>query len=200
MVDGNHEVRTAWGFLAVRLPLPEDEQWKADQITILQGLGVLDPEGNPTGRLDVVKAADVARLDQESWQKERDKMLGVCSNCHSSNFAKLELEKGDDMIKQADRLMAEGIRIVAGLYKDGIIEKPESYAFAFPDLLTFHDAVTVIEQKLFLLFLEHRMRTFQGTFHANPDYALWYGWSAMQLELGEIRELAQQLRMQHTSK
>ncbi|RMF73393.1 MAG: cytochrome C, partial [Acidobacteria bacterium] len=40
MPDGNHEVRTAWGFLAVRLPLSEDPQWKADQITILQALGV----------------------------------------------------------------------------------------------------------------------------------------------------------------
>ena len=49
MSGGDHEVRTAWGFLAVRLPLPEDEQWKADQVTILQALGVLDPEGNPTG-------------------------------------------------------------------------------------------------------------------------------------------------------
>ena len=56
-----------WGFLAVRLPLPEDEQWKADQVTILQALGVLDPEGNPTARLDVVKAADVARLTQEAF-------------------------------------------------------------------------------------------------------------------------------------
>ncbi|MGB5893844.1 MAG: multiheme c-type cytochrome [Ignavibacteriaceae bacterium] len=194
MQEGNHEVRTSWGFLAVRLPLPEDEQWKADQITILQGLGVLDPEGNPTGRLDVVKAADVARLDQESWQLERDKMIKVCGDCHSENFAKLELEKGDDMIKEADRLMAQGIRIVADLYKDGIIEKPEDYAYAFPDLLTFHDAASVVEQKLFVMFLEHRMRTFQGTFHANPDYALWYGWSAMQLELGEIKELAEQMR------
>jgi hypothetical protein len=59
MVDGNHEVRTPWGFLAVRLPLPEDEGWKADQVTILQALGVLDPEGNPTARLDVVKAAEL---------------------------------------------------------------------------------------------------------------------------------------------
>ncbi|MCB1035910.1 MAG: cytochrome C, partial [Acidobacteria bacterium] len=33
MRDGNHEVRTPWGFLAVRLPLAEDEQWKADQVT-----------------------------------------------------------------------------------------------------------------------------------------------------------------------
>ena len=41
MQEGNHEVRTAWGFLAVRLPLPEDERWKRDQITILQALGVL---------------------------------------------------------------------------------------------------------------------------------------------------------------
>ena len=88
MVEGNHEVRAPWGFLAVRLPLPEDEQWKADQVTILQGLGVLDPEGNPTARLDVVKAADVARLDQESWQKGRDQMIGVCSECHSETFAK----------------------------------------------------------------------------------------------------------------
>jgi hypothetical protein len=55
-------VRTAWGFLAVRLPLSEDPDWKADQVTILQALGVLDPEGQPTARLDAVKAADIARL------------------------------------------------------------------------------------------------------------------------------------------
>jgi hypothetical protein len=195
MQDGNHEVRTAWGFLAVRLPLPEDQQWKNDQITILQALGVLDPDGKPTALLDVVKAADVARLDQESFDKERNKMLKTCGNCHSEKFAKAELEKGDKMIREADHLMAEAIRIVAGLYKDQIIPKPANYPYAFPLLLTFHDAPTVIEQKLFVMFLEHRMRTFQGTFHANPDYALWYGWSEMQRSLSEIRELAEQMRI-----
>ena len=64
--------------------------------------------------------------------------------------------------------MAEAIRTVAALYKDGVLPKPASYAYRFPDLLTFHDAPTAIEQKLFVMFLEHRMRTFQGTFHANP--------------------------------
>ncbi|NWG26899.1 MAG: cytochrome C [Ignavibacteriaceae bacterium] len=194
MQNGNHEVRTAWGFLAVKLPLPEDEQWKNDQITILQALGVLDPNGNPTALLDVVKAADVARLDQASFEAERNKMLKTCGNCHSEKFAKAELEKGDKMIREADRLMAEAIRIVAGLYKDQIIAKPDNYPYAFPMLLTFHDAPTVIEQKLFVMFLEHRMRTFQGTFHANPDYALWYGWSEMQRSLSEIKELAAQMR------
>jgi hydroxylamine dehydrogenase len=75
-----------------------------------------------------------------------------------------------------------------------LLQKPKNYAHAFPDLLTFHDAPTVIEQKLFVMFLEHRMRTFQGTFHSNPDYALWYGWSEMQRDLTEIKKLASELR------
>jgi hypothetical protein len=194
MVRGDHEVRTAWGFLAVRLPLPEDEQWKADQVTILQALGVLDPEGNPTGRLDVVKAADVARLTQEAFDAERNKMIAVCSDCHSSNFARAELAKADEMIREADRLLAEAIREIAALYAEGVLTKPESYAHAFPDLLTFHDAPRPIEQRLFEMHLKHRMRAFQGAFHANPDYALWYGWSEMVRDLSAIREMAADLR------
>jgi hydroxylamine dehydrogenase len=194
MQGGNHGVLTAWGFLAVRLPMPEDKQWAADRVPILQALGVLDPEGKPTARLDVVKAANVARLTQEDWQRERDNMIKTCNRCHSVNFAKGELVKGDMMIKDADHLMAEAIRIIADLYKDGVLPKPKTYSYAFPDLLTFHDAPTVIEQKLFVMFLEHRMRAFQGTFHANPDYALWYGWSEMQRDLTEIKEMATEMR------
>ena len=200
MQEGNHAVLTAWGFLAVRLPMPEDKEWAADRVTILQALGVLNPEGKPTDRLDVVKAATVARLTQEDWQKERDKMIKTCNQCHSVNFAKGELTKGDQMIKAADHLMAEGIRAIAALYKDGILPKPKNYVYPFPDLLTFHDAPTGIEQKLFVMFLEHRMRTFQGTFHANPDYAFWYSWSKMQRDLTEIKEMAEEMREQTKKK
>lgn len=201
MQEGDHEVRTAWGFLAVRLPLPEDKQWAADQTTILKALGVLNPEtGEPTDRLDVVKAGDVARLTQEAWDKERRKMIETCNQCHSKNFAKAELKKGDEMIREADRLLAEAIEIIAGLYQDGILDKPENYAYAYPDLLTFHDAPTVIEQRLFEMHLKHRMRAFQGTFHANPDYALWYGWSEMRRDLTEIKQTAHEMRMAHGEK
>jgi hydroxylamine dehydrogenase len=198
MQNGDHEVRTPWGFLAVRLPLPEDEQWKADQITILQALGVLDLQGNPTGRLDVVKAADVARLDQASFDRERTKLVSVCGQCHSENFAKGELAKGDGMIREVDHLLAEAIRVIAALYQEGILQKPAGYAAPFPDLLAFHDAPTPIEQRLFAMHLEHRMRAFQGVFHANPDYSLWYGWSEMVRDLSEIREMAQELRFRHS--
>lgn len=197
MAEGDHAVDTPWGFLAVRLPLPEDEEWKADRVTILQALGVLDPEGQPTDRLEVVKAARVAKLTEKEWQTGRDKKLKICSQCHSSNFARAEMEKGDALIRKADHLMAEAIRIIAGLYEDGVLTKPDSYAAAFPDLLTFHDAPTPIEQRLFVMFLKHRMRAFQGAFHSNPDYALWYGWSEMVQDLTEIRTRAKELRKAH---
>ena len=197
MGKGNHEVRTPWGFLAVRLPLPEDPEWKADQVTILQALGVLDPEGNPTARLEVVKAAQVARLTQEDFDAERAKITEACTQCHSTNFVKAEMAKGDDMIRQVDHLLAEAIRIIAGLYQDGVLEAPAEYDYPFPDLLTFHDAPTRIEQKLFVMHLKHRMRAFQGIFHNNPDYALWYGWSEMVQDLSEIREMAEAMREKH---
>ncbi len=195
MPNGDHNVSTAWGFLAVKLPMPENKRWASDRATILKALGVLDPNGKPTALLDVVKAADLARLTQKDWQAQRDKMIKVCSQCHAKSFAEGELKKGDEMIMHADSLMADAIRVVAGLYKDGTIKKPKGYAYDYPQLLTFHDAPTVIEQKLFVMFLEHRMRTFQGTFHASPDYALWYGWSEMVRDLSEIKELAEQMRL-----
>ncbi len=202
MVDGDHEVRTAWGFLAVRTdglaPYPgEDEQWWADRVTILQALGVLDPQGQPTARLEVVQQADVARLTKIDFDRERHKMLGVCSGCHSDNFARGELEKGDRIIREVDHLLAQAIHIVADLYRDGILAKPDNYAYAFPDLLSFHDSPTPIENRLFLMHLKHRMRAFQGVFHANPDYALWYGWSEMQLDLTDIKAMAKELRLGH---
>ena len=194
MPEGDHAVMTSWGFLAVRLPMPDDEQWTADRVTILKALGVLSPDGEPTARLAAVRDAKIARLDAADWFEPREKMVSVCTTCHAETYARAELAKGDDMIREADRLMAEAIRIVAGLYEDGTITQPESYAAAYPDLLTFHDANTAIEQKLFVMFLKHRMRAFQGAFHMNPDYALWYGWSEMVMDVTEIRELAEEMR------
>jgi hypothetical protein len=101
------------------------------------------------------------------------------------------MKNGDNLIREVDHLLAEGIRIIADLYGDGVIPLPESYSYAFPDLLTFHDAPTLVEQKLFVMHLKHRMRAFQGSFHANPDYTLWYGWSEMVRDLAEIKEMVQ---------
>ncbi len=205
MPDGSHENHTAWGFLGVRLPFPADPQWKQDRITILKALGVLNPEsGEPTPLLETVKKLDMARLDEASWQVQRDRMLKICAQCHSRNYAQKQLEMGDEMLRKADRLMAQAIAIVAALYKDGIIQKPESYPFNYPNLLFFMrtggghlNKLSHIDQILLKMYMKHRMRTFQGFFHNNPDYAYWYGWSAMVEDLGKIQETAALMRATH---
>ena len=111
---------------------------------------------------------------------------------------------GDSMMQKADRLMAQAIEIVANLYKDGIIKKPDNYAFAYPDLLYFMrtgggdlQQATYIEQVLFQMYMKHRMRTYQAFFHVNPDYAYWYGWAMMTKDLVEIQDLAKTMRAEH---
>ena len=54
-----------------------------------------------------------------------------------------------------------------------------------------------MEQVLYEMFMDHRMKAFQATYHMNPDYATWYGYAKMKKDLVEIKELAQQMRVEH---
>lgn len=192
MHGGDHGVMTAWGFLAVRLP-EEDKDWMKDRVAILQALGVLDGKGNPTERLDVVKKAKVARLTREEFDAQRKRMADVCAECHSSRYVAENLAAGDQIIRESDRIMAEAIRTVKGLYDDGILAKPADWKHA-PDLLQFYEAKSAAEQELYLMFMEYRMRAFEGAFHANPDYTHWYGWAKLKEASERIREDAERLR------
>ena len=58
----------------------------------------------------------------------------------TGNSAATSRRKSAALIEQIDHLRAEAIREIVGLYKDGILKKPDSYAYAYPDLLTFHDS------------------------------------------------------------
>ncbi|MBW1982687.1 MAG: cytochrome C [Deltaproteobacteria bacterium] len=195
MQNGDHRVFSAWGFLAVRLP-EKDEEWLGYRTTILKGLGVLDPSGKATERLSVVKAGKVARLSEEEFQAERKRFVDTCKKCHAADFVNQNMKNADLLLKQADKLFAEAIEIIAGLYQDGIIERRPDYP-AYPDLLTFYDVNTKAEEILYEMFMDHRMKTFQGAFHLNYDYSTWYGFAKMKKDLVEIRELAKKMRAEH---
>jgi len=193
MQGGDHRVFSAWGFLAVRLP-EKDPEWMGYRVTILKGLGVLDADGNPTARLDVVKAGKVARLSAADFQAERQRYVTACEKCHSPNFVVQNFKNADQMVKASDKLFAEAIETVAGLYQDGIIGDGTRQ---YPDLLAFYDVHTEIEEHLYEMFMDHRMKAFQATFHMNPDYATWYGFAKLKKDLVEIREMAARMRAEH---
>jgi hypothetical protein len=121
-------------------------------------------------------------------------MIETCAQCHSRNFATVQLQNGDEMIRDADALVAEAIRIVAYLYEDGVLARPSDYEHAFPDLLALYEAATPIELKLYEMFQHHRAQAFKGVFHQNPEYAMWHGWSQMVKDLAEIKSMALDLR------
>lgn len=192
MPDGDHYVKTPWGFLGVRLP-EEDAEWMGYRATILQGLGVLDPDGQPTALLEIVKVGDLARLDAESFATERKRITDTCGQCHSKSFWQANIKNADQMLKEADKIFAEAINIVMGLRRDGIIEVKEGEG-VYPQLLSFYEVDTAVEQHLYDMFMDYRMKTFQGAFHINPDYTTWYGYAKMKQALAEIKELDHQMR------
>jgi hypothetical protein len=232
MTDGNHNVVTSWGFLALRVPTKEnvlalikvapqlekqlrslaaalpsghfidvddDPQWTLDRAIILQAVGVLDANFQPTQRfVDLVVKGRVARGPDE-FNKVRSKMKKVCNECHSKNFVNAHFRASDEIIKESDHLFAKAISIVQGLYKDGILKRPDKWEYA-PDLLHFYDAKSTIEQDLYLIFLEYRQRAFQGAFHASNDYMHWYGWAPLKETLQRIKDEAARLRAEHTAK
>ncbi|BAT71758.1 conserved hypothetical protein [Thermosulfidibacter takaii ABI70S6] len=194
MPNGDHRVMTAWGFLALRLPEP-DKEWMSYRVEILKALGVLDANGKPTKRLEIVKKANLARLDAASWKRERERMVSICKKCHSETFARENLKNADLMIKAADKIFAEAIDIVRDLYKDGIIKKKTNpQTWPYPDLLNFYEVDTPIEEMLYEMFMDYRMKTYQAAFHIMPDYTTWYGYAKMKETLVEMKKEAERMR------
>jgi hydroxylamine dehydrogenase len=65
---------------------------------------------------------------------------------------------------------------------------------AFPDLFNLPDEPGMIEKRLYDMFYEHRMKTFQGALHSNPDYVNWYGLTNMMKELTLMKILDREMR------
>ena len=229
MANGNHEVRTPWGFLGLRIPTKEnvlalikaapalednlrklaaalpsghydgvddDPQWTLDRALILQAAGILDAGLQPTERfVEIVVQGEAAR-GPEAFNELRAEMKHNCNTCHSAKYVDAHFKAADEIIKAADHEFAKAISAVQGLYKDGILEKPEGWEYA-PDLLQFYDARSNVEQELYLIMLEYRQRAFQGAFHASNDYMHWYGWAPLKTAVNNILEEAKNMRAEH---
>ena len=196
--NGTHTNITPWGFLGLRGYAESDATWQANRVIILKALGVLDADGNPTPRFDVVVNAKVVRTTEDAFNAIRESITTTCAQCHADTYIEEQMNASDDLIRQADAMMAEAISVVNGLYNDGYLVKPEGWTYA-PDLLQFYNADSTIENELFTMFLEYRQRTFMGAFHMNPDYMFWYGFASMQNSLQTIKDEAVALRADKTS-
>ena len=160
----------------------------------------MPPPGKPTHAVSATIRGDNPLADA-TGKDGKPAHIGYDGNLYDVTNSKLRKNgahmgrhfAGEDLTEEeADTLFSEAIEIVAGLYREGIIPKRDDYP-AYPDLSTFYDTNTKIEQILYEMFMDHRMKTFQGAFHMNYDYST-YGYAKMRKDLTEIRELAQEIR------
>ncbi len=106
------------------------------------------------------------------------------------------MENADQMIKASDEIFAEAIELVAKLYQDGVLKPTTNQAtFPYPDLLTFYEVDSHLEELLYEMFMDFRMKTYQASFHLMPDYTTWYGLAKMKETLVKMKDLDKHLRM-----
>jgi hydroxylamine dehydrogenase len=196
MPGGDHAVKTPLGALAVSLPVVADKSWSEAILLFLRALGILDENQQAGPRSETARRLDLVRFSYDDWLAERVKLLRNCNSCHSQRFGEAEFDKGYKMLREADLRVAEAIAIVAGLYKNGIIKKPDGQRLPFPDLLTVNQTASPVEQRLWLMAMEHRRYVFQGAFHSSPGFALRTGLDQIEQDLSAIKQMAVDLKRQ----
>ncbi|HET9553678.1 MAG TPA: multiheme c-type cytochrome [Anaeromyxobacteraceae bacterium] len=187
--NGDHGVRTPWGNLGLRLPLPEDEGWAADKRTLFVALGVLDAKGAEGPRFDAFQDAAIAHLDRIDYQNERFKLTQACRQCHAVGFIREQLDRRDGLVRKADALCARAVREVAALYDEGALEKKGKGPF--PDLVKA-PAGAPVERRLADMIFDHRSKLMATAFHLSPESTTWM--SELERDFFEIEVLADQAR------
>lgn len=139
------------------------------------------------------------RSSLEEWSAQREKMIRTCSRCHGRNYAKRHRENTDQLLKEADRLVAQAIETVAELYRAGIIPADKGQV-NFPNLGLLYEARTPIEQDLYRMLTDQRGVAVHGAFHMDPCFVTWEGQAALKQSLLDIRQQAKEMIRQAGSK
>jgi hydroxylamine dehydrogenase len=148
-------------------------------------------------------------------EAKRNEMVKVCLTCHSEDKARGYLKSADAHKLAGDALVIDARGILAGLYKDGLIQPshgqrsagllpgPRFTAIELPGMVAQHSPtslyydVSPIEREYFDMFFFSALKSYKGAFHMSPDYAWWYGYADVLGHLATIRDDAERLREAH---
>ena len=113
----------------------------------------------------VIKEADPKKrqeLIHDSWQNKRDRMKGVCSNCHTPDYINAFYKQYDDfVINYNEKFAKPGQAIMSALRDNELISKT--------------DFDEEIEWTWFYLWHHEGRRARHGASMMAPDYAHWHG-------------------------
>lgn len=139
-------------------------------------------------------------ITKEDFLREREKMVALCMSCHSERFARHKLASADAVKIASDAIAFEGIKVLRGLYRDGLLNpmpkdrpaNPLSPGNQFPGeawWLTGHqlyEQTSAIEAKFFRMYKFDLVHAWKGSYHFAPDWVHWHGNAPLKLDLSEI--------------
>jgi hypothetical protein len=160
----------------------------------------------PSGSHDVSAGISMGLFGQkypdEIRAVQRQRMLDICTQCHSRSLAEQNLSDGDAIQKEAKALIDEAASIIKGLDAEGLLKPGPAERPAHPlsgrqlDIgpQMLYEDLSAVEALFFRMKKFYYIITYKGVFHQNPDYAHWYGNAPMKLALAEIKSNAILLR------
>lgn len=134
-------------------------------------------------------------------KEKRDRWVAICSDCHSSRFARAQLDYMDEAVSVSFKKVREARKILDDLYKDGIME-PMPQALA-PGWTGGHAAafggmnynVPAIERLFYEMVAYATTNTFKGAAHSSGGSAT-YTFGAFEADkyLAAIKSEAEKMR------
>ena len=139
----------------------------------------------------------------------REQMVSLCGSCHAPSWAEYRLEVADGMHENAHEILDEAADIIQALHFDRLLvpstqvtdnnTTPRDYNPDNPAALVLggpmlYRNLSEAERLFFKLYKYDFVKTWHGAYHANPDYAHWYGWAEMNMCFADIADAAYGLR------
>ncbi len=148
------------------------------------------------------KSVFMNEITQADFDRERAKMVKVCSQCHSQRFATHKLENADAIKVASDGIAGEAMSVIEGLYKDGLLDPMPKDRMPHPIKGTelvlsghqLYEQTSEIEAMFFRMYKFDLIHAWKGAYHMNPDYTHWYGNAPLKLDLDQIKGEARKLR------
>lgn len=148
----------------------------------------------------IVQVTDPANV----LNARRAQMVQVCTRCHAQSFATERLDIADGLHRNVTSVVNEAKDIIYALNYDRLLEpaasgwvrpgNPDTAAEIVLAGTQLYRNLSSIERTFFKMYKYDNVKAWQGAYHFNPDYAHWYGWAELNMDLTDIASEAGQLR------
>ncbi len=122
------------------------------------------------------------------WHEEREKMRGVCLQCHSATWADDHFNNFDGAVENYNTIYYDPIKkVMDGLYSEGVVSKTSYFD-------------EEIEWQFYEFWHHEGRRARMGTAMMAPDYAWWHGFYELKHRYVDIMELSEKITADGKSK